>query len=533
MIITHIAEGLGNQFFQYAIGRYLAYKNNTELKLDISDCEKSAESNHIYYRLAEFNIQENFAAPEEISQMKIIKPQIEYSEFLPEILDLPDNVYLNGGWGNEKYFKDIRDILLKEFTLKNPLHENSARWKKKILSEKNSVSIHVRLGDYTGVLWRGRNGGAGLLGRKYYIDCLNELKKDFTDIKIFVFSDDVNLTKYMFENIIDTPVEFVEGCETDAEELYLMSICKHNITANSTFSWWAAWLNQNPNKKVFSIINRDDTLYNRIIMPDERDINPNYGFQPFLSIILYVENNLHTIGLVMESIFSQTFKDFELIVIDTSADGSGKICRKFADNENFSILRKNYSVNKFEAWNIGLENARGSYILFLTAKNFLFKHTAAVMAYAILDKIYSSHILHFFDWEKLAPDMLCSIQKVQEIPADNVSIEDKNNFEEKFNLSNILNGGLDGRIFSMTIEDNFADIDRYKKLELDDLQKLKLLAERNFDTDLSRKIFRRNFLLENKISFNDSDLNFFVNAILSAKNIICIKRTFTGGLIFK
>lgn len=526
MIITHIAEGLGNQFFQYAVGRHLAYKNNTELKLDISDCEKSAESNHIYYRLAEFNIQENFATAEEIAQMKIVNPKIAYGEFAPEILDLPDNIYLTGGWGNVNYFKDIREILLQEFTLKNPLHENSARWEKKILSEKNSVSIHVRLGDYTSVIWRGRYGGAGLLDRNYYIDCLNELKKNYSDLKIFVFSDDVNLTKYMFENIIDEPIEFVEGCETDAEEFYLMSICKHNIIANSTFSWWAAWLNKNPDKKVFSVVARDYESNNFIVMNDKRDINPNYGFQPFLSIILYIENNFSTVELVIESIFSQTFKDFELIVVDTSADGSSKICRKFADHENFNILRENYLTDKFEAWNIGIKIARGSYILFLTAENFLFSHTAAVMAYCGLDKIFESHILHFFEWEKFAPDIVCSIQKVQEISSENSSLAATNNFEEKFTLNNILNNGLNGRKFLMATEKIFGNIERSKKLA--GSQKLKLLSEKKFDIDLSRKIFRRNFLLENKIYFNKSELNFLTNAILSTDEIVCLNRTFCG-----
>ena len=99
MIITHLMGGLGNQLFQYAVGRALAHKNNTEIKLDITQVEAEKSLHHNFYRLGEFNIQENFATVEEIkNQRQVIERQHPYN-FQPEILDSPDGVWLYGTRG--------------------------------------------------------------------------------------------------------------------------------------------------------------------------------------------------------------------------------------------------------------------------------------------------------------------------------------------------------------------------------------------------------------------------------------------------
>lgn len=147
MIITHIMGGIGNQLFQYALGRCLAYKNNTELKLEIFQCEAEKHSHHNYYRLAEFNIQENFATQDEVQSLKAVSEK-NASFFEPEVLNLKDNVFLHGYWGNEKYFEDAEEILRQELTPKNPLGKTSNFWKEKILSAECAVSLHIRHGDY-------------------------------------------------------------------------------------------------------------------------------------------------------------------------------------------------------------------------------------------------------------------------------------------------------------------------------------------------------------------------------------------------
>ena len=246
MIAVHIMGGIGNQLYQYACARQVAYKNNTELKLEIFDCDANNLSHHNYYRLGDFNIEENFATKDEIKQLPVINE--DAPNFSPKILEKIDNVLLYGYFGRngDGYFADIADIIRKEITPKNPFSRTAKFWKQKILSAECSVSLHIRHGDFLTPLVRNNKG---VLPMDYYTGCVNQLKKDFPNLTVFVFSDDLKWAKNNFK--LDVPMEFVEGCEKDSEELFLMSYCKHNIAANSTFSWWGAWLNQNPDKKVF------------------------------------------------------------------------------------------------------------------------------------------------------------------------------------------------------------------------------------------------------------------------------------------
>ena len=149
MVIVKLSDGIGNQFFQYAVGRCIAHKLNTELKLDQSKIKVSNDlkpEGHRYYRLNAFNIQENFATPEEIkhvSENGIVPPP------LPSLEDCKQDILIQGSWMmNEKYYEDIIDIIRKEFTLKNPLSSSATAWKQKILSAECSVSMHFRHGDY-------------------------------------------------------------------------------------------------------------------------------------------------------------------------------------------------------------------------------------------------------------------------------------------------------------------------------------------------------------------------------------------------
>ena len=309
MIVTRLTGGLGSQMYQYSIGRCLAHKLNTELKLDTT----TGYVHHAFYRLDDFNAIENFATPEEIKSLKNITELRENEgKFLSEILDAEDNTYLTGFWQNEEYFSEIRDILLKDFTLKRPLNKNSAAWKEKILASKCAVAVHVRHGDY---LTYFNKNYLGVLPINYYRACVNELKKNYSDITLFIFSDDIEWCKENFK--FGLPMEFVTGCEKDYEEMHLMSICHHNINANSNFSWWGAWLNQNPDKKVFMPNPRlvrafpNDSLApkNWIQIP----VDYSLSMPPMLSIIVYVEDNLSSINTSLNSIVMQNSRDYEVI----------------------------------------------------------------------------------------------------------------------------------------------------------------------------------------------------------------------------
>lgn len=268
MIIIKLFGGLGNQMFQYAAAGRLAYIHRTKLKLDISHFNSQALRK---YSLNCFNIQEDFATPDEINkfkpwEMKLPKKIIsnikrlllkshrlvveeKFYHFDSEILNLPNEVYLNGYWQSEKYFKDIEEIIRKKFTIKYP-----QTGKNKDLAEQinscESVSLHVRRGDYISDV--NVNQIHGICELDYYYSCIKQITQKIDKPIFFVFSDDPAWTRENFRT--DYPMVIIEHNrpKNAYEDLRLMSQCKHNIIANSSFSWWAAWLNSNSGKIIFA-----------------------------------------------------------------------------------------------------------------------------------------------------------------------------------------------------------------------------------------------------------------------------------------
>lgn len=264
MIIVKLIGGLGNQLFQYALGRNLANINNTELKLDISGF--SDYKLHAY-SLNHFNIVEKFATEEEVRGFKkyqrrpgkvwflynrLIADERKYVkekqfQFDPQILKIGKDAYFDGFWQTEKYFKDIENILRKEVTVKTPLQGKDAETAKEI-EATSSVMMHIRRGDY--VTNKGTNEYHGTCEPDHYRKALAIIAEKVSNPHIFVFSDDHDWVK---NNIIfEYPTTYVDHNKADKnyEDLRLMSLCKHHIIANSSFSWWGAWLSQNPNKVV-------------------------------------------------------------------------------------------------------------------------------------------------------------------------------------------------------------------------------------------------------------------------------------------
>ncbi len=270
MIISKIAGGLGNQLFMYAAGKRLAQKHNTVLKLDIDGYRYVGSSlEYNKYKLEHFNISEAIATEEEI---KIIRGQNSKlkraaAKYLPkrmlptlninhvrernlqfdsDILNLPDNVYLDGYWQSEKYFNDIREQLLKEFSVKNISDEMNNTGDE--INKVTSVAMHVRRGNFVADPEVNRIHGA--MDLDYYQRCMEYFEKNIDSPNFYVFTDDpewvdANITSDYPVNIVSNPNIF-----QDYEEQYLMSLCKHQIIPNSTFSWWPAWLNRNPDKIV-------------------------------------------------------------------------------------------------------------------------------------------------------------------------------------------------------------------------------------------------------------------------------------------
>jgi len=387
MIISNINSGLGNQLFQYAFGRRLAYKRNTELKLDLTLYEND---NFCTYSLNLFNINATIATPEEIATVKNYRGGVRKEEhadiFIPEALNYPDNVWLYGYWIREEYFTDIADIIRKEITLKNPLGASARRWREKILAADYSVSLHVRHGDFAYNPNYTKRDIFAIVPLDYYYECVNRLKSEYKNLTLFVFSNNLNWVKENFRPSV--PVEFVEGAGlADVEELYLMSLCKHNIIANSTFSQWGAWLNQNPDKKVFvpipsKIVGTNETYRRFSAERNENspldmdkwfrvpfDINkqPAIKMRPYFSLLLVVNNDAAMLRETLGSILAQDYKYFELIIIDNaSTDGSGQICRQVANaNDKVTLIKLWNKIPDGAAYNKAFDLAQGDYVMFL------------------------------------------------------------------------------------------------------------------------------------------------------------------------
>ncbi len=263
MIIIKLQGGLGNQMFQYALGKKLI-SNNTTVKFDISWYKKYPKRT---YALKHFNIVEHIASNKEVKKLRKYRKKgrllaffhnyfiaddsvyikQKQFEFNSEILKIKDPSYLDGHWQSEKYFGDAKDIIRKEFTLKN---EPSNFFNKitKNIKEVDSISLHIRRGDY---ITEKVQKTLTLCSLEYYQKAIQKIADKIENPIFFIFSDDI---KWVKENLkIEYPMIFVSSDELkDYEELILMSKCKHNIIANSSFSWWGAWLNNNPNKIVIT-----------------------------------------------------------------------------------------------------------------------------------------------------------------------------------------------------------------------------------------------------------------------------------------
>ncbi|KKR32411.1 MAG: Glycosyl transferase, family 11 [Parcubacteria group bacterium GW2011_GWF2_39_8b] len=270
--------GLGNQMFQYALGRNLSLIHNTPFKVDYSYLKVPNQSQRTLrvgnYRTILEEVTDKEIASYTSTFQKILdkirsnkKMIVEKSNiFDPNIL-LQNDGYFYGYWNDEKYFEANEKIIRDDFKLKAPFGKSAEAILERINVLSNSTSIHIRRGDYVSI--KKIADTHGTLPFSYYENAIDKIKDKFPDVTFFVFSDDIEWAKKNFPRKYS--IIFVSNpLIPDYEELMLMSLCKHNITANSTFSWWAAWLNANPNKIVVAPKKWfvDETKYNDDLIPE-------------------------------------------------------------------------------------------------------------------------------------------------------------------------------------------------------------------------------------------------------------------------
>jgi hypothetical protein len=188
--------------------------------------------------------------PELATQVCNVHRDRHSQRFAPHVLDLPGDVLLFGHYQSEKYFWDFRDNLLTELSVQKKPSPKNRTWMEKI-ETSNSLGIHVRRGDYINQGW--------VLPVEYYRLAIKETRNRVNDVNLFFFSDDIKWVREHTQRMLpdgfpSSKVHYVDcnDGEEAYEDLRLMQSCHHNIIANSTFSWWGAWLNQYDEKLVFA-----------------------------------------------------------------------------------------------------------------------------------------------------------------------------------------------------------------------------------------------------------------------------------------
>jgi len=270
MLIMKIWGGLGNQMFQYATAKALSMRSRQELKLDTSFYSQDSSATKRELQLSIFGETLHIATEKDLKKvlgllffkpfLKVWKRLLHYGFPSLKYLNDPDFVYnqrtekistdcyMEGYWQSYRYFENYRDVLLESFSFPEIIKKNVSEIANTIAGNV-TASIHIRRGDY--VSSKSTNDFHGVCDIAYYNSAIAYLKARYPDLYILVFSDDIEWVKEHLP-VSGKHLYVTNGNRHPAEDMYLMSICNHNVIANSSFSWWAAWLNRNNNKVVIA-----------------------------------------------------------------------------------------------------------------------------------------------------------------------------------------------------------------------------------------------------------------------------------------
>jgi hypothetical protein len=284
MIITRLNGGLGNQMFQYAAGRSLALRHKTNLKIDLSWFEHQYPGDTPRsYELDCFSTAMEFSKPKEIPSFstglasrikkKLLPPEVGFvlgergHEFNKVFDEAPDNCLLVGFWQSDKYFHNVSAQIRQDFSFV-PILDKFNLATAKLIRSCEAVSVHVRRGDYA------NNQAAkeyhGLAPVNYYRQAIAIIRDSLKNPHFFVFSDDLEWCRKNLQFLDQATFIGHNSGKQSYRDIQLMSLCRHHIVANSSFSWWGAWLNPSLDKIVIAprVWFKDPGTEDRDVIPD-------------------------------------------------------------------------------------------------------------------------------------------------------------------------------------------------------------------------------------------------------------------------
>ncbi|CAK0769444.1 alpha-1, 2-mannosyltransferase/rhamnosyltransferase [Gammaproteobacteria bacterium] len=395
-IIVKLMGGLGNQMFQFAAGLSLARKHAVRLKLDISFLnDKTARG----FTQRDYSLDAFYLVPECETILSLDAssvPPVRYVEkdfrFDPAFFYLPVNTHLEGYWQSPKYFESIKAELLGAFGLRTGLPPAREALANKIRLD-TSICVHVRRGDMVhNAITHAFHGSCGL---GYYQAACTLLARRFPDAHFYIFSDEPDWCRSV-DLVNGNSCTIVSDGRSPAEDLYLMGLCRHFVIANSSLSWWAAYLGEHEHKFVIAPAPWFDNL-----STDTSDLIPDNWIRlskspgavpteknraPLVSVVIPCYNQANYLPEAVASVANQTFSDWEIIIVnDGSPDNTSEVMHSLAATypEKQFVLLVKANGGLSSARDAGMRVARGRFLLPLDADDQLapsfLKETVAIL----------------------------------------------------------------------------------------------------------------------------------------------------------
>ncbi|MCK9410393.1 MAG: alpha-1,2-fucosyltransferase [Bacteroidetes bacterium] len=274
MVIVELAGGLGNQMFQYAAGRYLSLKHQTDMYLDLSFLnDRTPRADFVYreYGLEIFQLNAQFVSPEASVALRPSRRTIQRqlyslkrmfnssiplylkeadSGFDSRLFTAPSNVFLEGYWQSEEYFQEIIPAIRRDFTFVGEI-DPGARELVHSLQGEHSVCLFVRRREF--VTMKKIHAHHGVCSEEYFTAAVKRMSQHVPNMQLFIFSDDIDWCRTMLHFDVTTQiVDHTYAGKHFGQYLRLMSFCRHFILSNSSYCWWGAWLNNRPEKIVIA-----------------------------------------------------------------------------------------------------------------------------------------------------------------------------------------------------------------------------------------------------------------------------------------